>query len=294
MEQEKWKKIKHMLIFLPLLLSMLALLWCAVIFTKVNDIEYRLRNVSLNSYVEQMLVSNNYYVEQDGAGGDGMQTEIIVPGSHQAGSRKTAYLTFDDGPSPNTAEILKILKRHNVKATFFVNGNADGVEGLEDMYKKIVDDGHTIAMHSYSHKYAALYESEESFEDDLDKIHSLIYNKTGVDATIYRFPGGSGNHVSRVDMAVFAEALHARGYEYWDWNVYPGSSSGKSIPAGQIVDGVMAQAAGNHTLIILLHDTAEKDTTVEALPEIIERLLEQDIVLLPMNMNTPLIQQVGL
>lgn len=293
MDHEKWEKLKSLLFFLPLLLSMLSILWCAVIFSKVNDIEYRLKTVSLNSYVEQTLVSNNYYVEPGEGGGEGLQTEIVVPGSRQAKKQKVAYLTFDDGPSPNTEKILKTLKRHNVKATFFVDGNADGVEGLEEEYKRIVDEGHTIAMHSYSHQYASLYRSEESFEDDLDKIHSLIYNKTGVDATIYRFPGGSGNHVSQVDMGVFAEALHARGYEYWDWNVYPGSASGKSIPAREIVAGVMDQAERVDTLIILLHDTAEKDTTAEALPEIIEGLLERDIILLPMDMNTPLIQQVS-
>ncbi len=285
-------KIKKILVFLPLFLSLAALVLGTVVFFRVNDIEHRLRTVSLNSYVEQTVVSNNYYVTPENANDLGLKTEVVVPGSRQASRKKTAYLTFDDGPSPNTEEILQILKRHNVKATFFVDGNADGKAGMDEMYRKIVEEGHTIAMHSYSHRYDTLYASAESFEDDLDKIHSLIYNKTGVDATLYRFPGGSGNRVSKVDMGVLADILHKRGYEYWDWNIYPGTTSGKSISKDLIVSGVMSQAERYDTLIILLHDTAEKDSTVEALPEVIEGLLEKDIVILPMSMSTPLIQQI--
>ncbi len=295
MSRNRVQKIKHILVYLPVAVSLAALILCTLLFFRIRDIEERLKSVSLNSYVEQTVVSNNYYVAPGGSTAElpVAETQIVVPGERQAARKKTVYLTFDDGPSPNTERILKILKQHNVKATFFVDGIGEGKEGLDDKYKAIVDDGHTIAMHSYSHEYGSLYSSVESFEDDLDKIHSLIYNKTGVDATIYRFPGGSGNHVSKLDMGAFADVLHARGYEYWDWNVYPGNSTGRSIPADQIIAGILDHIDSYDSAIVLLHDTAEKNTTVDALPEVIEGLLERDIELQPMSMDTPLIQQVA-
>ena len=146
-------------------------------------------------------------------------------------------------------------------------------------------------MHSYSHRYGTVYASAKSFEDDLDKIHSLIYNETGVDAKIYRFPGGSGNTVSKHDMNDFIRVLHSKGYEYWDWNVYPGNPEGTSIPAKDLVSGILGKVEANDSSIILLHDTGAKNTTVDALPEVIEGILEKDIRLLPMSENTPLIQQ---
>ncbi len=204
---------------------------------------------------------------------------------------KRAYITFDDGPSIYTLKILNILKEHNVRATFFVDGAGDGNEETEDMYAAIVNDGNTIAMHSYSHRYSEIYDSEETFTNDLDKIHSLIYNKTGVDSKMYRFPGGSGNAVSKLDMSVFIGILHDRGYEYWDWNVYPGDPEGTDLSAAEITANTLRGVDLRNTPIILLHDTGAKETTVEALPDIIEGMLDRNIEILPMDSETPIVQQ---
>ena len=286
MEQEHNKKGRagQIVTAAALLLSFVSTVLAVTLFIRLNDLEERLKSVSFNSYVEQTVVSNNYIVTEEEDPG-----QVTV--SFSDDRQKKAYLTFDDGPSVNTAKILDILKEHNVRATFFVCGTVEGNESLRKLYKRIVDEGHTIAMHSYSHRYGTVYASVKSFEDDLDKIHSLIYNETGVDARIYRFPGGSGNTVSKHDMNDFIKVLHDRGYEYWDWNVYPGNPEGTSIPADRIVSGILEKVEDNDSSIILLHDTGAKNTTVEALPEVIEGILEKDIRLLPMSENTPLVQQ---
>lgn len=114
------------------------------------------------------------------------------------GSERQVYLTFDDGPSSNTDQILDILKEYDVKATFFVVGKTD--ERSVKAYQRIVDEGHTLAMHSYSHKYDEIYESKEAFAKDLNSLQEYLYETTGVWPRIYRFPGGSSNTVSKVDM----------------------------------------------------------------------------------------------
>ena len=286
--------LRRMIVLLPMITSVAALIICISMLIRLDDLENRLKSVSFNSYVEQTVVSNNYIISGDSVSGssvsgnsaDGNGAERYV-----SADSIRAYITFDDGPSRNTAEILKILKEHNVKATFFVDGLAENNSSLRKMYRQIVSDGHTIAMHSYSHDYKALYESKESFESDLDKIHRLIYNETGVDSRMYRFPGGSGNNVSSLDISVYADVLHERGYEYWDWNVYPGDPDGRKLSAEQIADNVLNGIESYRTAEILLHDTGTKKATVDALPKIIEGLLDRNIAILPMDENTPLIQQ---
>lgn len=286
MRNKRIRTIKRIIVLSPIILAVAAVIMCIITMSRLNDLENRLKSVSLNSYVEQTIVSNNYIVS-----GNTVSAAAVQKQDSESENAGRAYITFDDGPSANTEKILKILKEHNVKATFFVDGTAAGNKQMMGLYKEITDDGHTIAMHSYSHDYKTLYASAESFEDDLDKIHSLIYNETGVDSKIYRFPGGSGNTVSRLDIGIYAAVLHRHGYEYWDWNVYPGDPDGKKLSADQIAENVLDDIDSYRTAEILLHDTGTKNTTVEALPAIIEGLLDRNIRILPMDENTPLIQQ---
>lgn len=288
--------IKRLLVALPVILSVAAIVLSVITLVGVVDINRRLKSVSLNSYVEQTVVSNNYIVGRSGGNAGNVVTFGSSAEALQAAAEENAirvYLTFDDGPSSNTGEILDILKRHNVRATFFVNGTASGNPGLRPLYKRIVDEGNAIGMHSYSHKYTELYASKEAFETDLDKIHSLIYNETGVDTKLYRFPGGSGNTVSRQPMSDFADILHERGYEYYDWNIYPGDRTGKSYPKDAIISGVLENINEYRSAIILLHDSDNHDSTVDALPEIVEGLLAQDVRFCVIDENTPVIQQVA-
>ena len=182
---------------------------------------------------------------------------------------KRVYLTFDDGPSSNTIKILDILKEKDVTATFFVVGRLS--DTTTPIYKRIVDEGHTLGMHSYTHVYKEIYSSEDAFEYDLDRIQALIYEQTGVLSKYYRFPGGSSNRVSKVPVENLKKILDERGIKYYDWNVVSGDASSRyGLPKSEIVKKCINGAAGQEEAMILMHDLPEKATTVEALPEIID------------------------
>ena len=195
------------------------------------------------------------------------------------------YLTFDDGPSIYTNDILDILDRYQVKATFFVVGK-EGTDA-EEALQRIVEDGHTLGMHSYSHKYKELYESMDSFTQDFEQIRDYVYQATGVESVYYRFPGGSSNTVSEIDMHEFIDYLESQGVEYYDWNVSSGDGGSMKLTTDTLLENCTKDIDTRDTSIILLHDSAEKPTTVEALPEIIENILARpDTVILPITENT--------
>lgn len=199
------------------------------------------------------------------------------------------YLTFDDGPSANTDRILDILDQYGVKATFFVVGK----EGYNDQYRRIVQDGHTLGMHSYSHVYRDIYQSVEAYSQDLEKLHTYLYELTGVDSRIVRLPGGSSNTISRNGIQDILAYLGQEGITYYDWNVSSGDAASGYISAQQIADNVLDHVDQHNTSIVLMHDASGKNTTVEALPIIIEKILEsENTVLLPITEDTVPIQHV--
>ncbi len=211
-------------------------------------------------------------------------SESVVEGSGQETIHKV-YLTFDDGPSIYTNEILDILDQYHVKATFFVVGK-DG-SSAEEALQRIVEEGHTLGMHSYSHKYKELYESMDSFTEDFEQIRDYIYQATGVESVCYRFPGGSSNTVSEIDMHDFIDYLDSQGVEYYDWNVSSGDGGSMKLSTDTLLENCTKDIDTRDTSIVLLHDSAEKPTTVEALPDIIENILARpDTVILPITENT--------
>ncbi|HAQ64192.1 MAG TPA: hypothetical protein DCR23_06995 [Ruminococcaceae bacterium] len=182
---------------------------------------------------------------------------------------KIVYLTFDDGPSSNTPRILDILDAYGVKATFFVINGGKYNHYMAD----IVNRGHAIALHSYTHDYKKIYSSDEAFYNDLQAISDLVFSQTGVRSNITRFPGGASNTVSRKYnsgiMSRLTQGVLNKGYHYFDWNLSSGDASGNNIPKDTIVANCKRLPKSN-TVIVLMHDTRAKGTTVEALPEIIE------------------------
>ena len=207
-------------------------------------------------------------------------------------SGKKVYLTFDDGPSSNTDQILDILKDYDVKATFFVVGKTD--ERSVKAYQRIVEEGHTLAMHSYSHKYDEIYESKEAFARDLNSLQEYLYETTGVWPRIYRFPGGSSNTVSKVDMQELIEYLTDIGITYFDWNVASGDAVSRTLPAETIVNNCLSGIEKQKESVILMHDASNKETTIEALPQIIEEIQEQgDAELLPITDETVPVQHIA-
>ena len=225
--------------------------------------------------------------KKDGQAGE-KSVEASTPGITAA---HTAYLTFDDGPSDNTEEVLEILDRYGVKATFFVVGNQ--AEQEEEMLKKIVEAGHTLGMHSYSHKYSELYASVESFAEDFTKMQNYLEEVTGVKSLVYRFPGGSSNTISEVDMKEFARYLDGQGVCFFDWNISSGDGGSYLFPAETLIENCTKNVSKYSTSVILMHDSASKSTTLEALPTIIETIQAmEDTVILPITAETSPVQHI--
>lgn len=193
---------------------------------------------------------------------------------------KIAYLTFDDGPSSNTLDILKILKQYDIKATFFVNGHSN----LGDLYKQISDDGHTLANHTYSHDYKDIYASADNFSRNVKKLDAYLTDVTGKEPNhILRYPGGSNNTIShnyggKEIMTSVISQMNKEGYLYFDWNVDSTDASAFRQDKDKIVQAVLNESSQTKHAIILMHDLDPKTTTVQALPEIIEGLKNQGFI----------------
>jgi len=204
---------------------------------------------------------------------------------------RKVYLTFDDGPSNNTERILDILDEYGIKATFFVIGKTD--DRSLALYQRIVDEGHTLGMHSYSHRYNEIYRSVDNFSEDLTRLQELLYEVTGVWSRYYRFPGGSSNTVSRSEMQLFINYLTEKDIRYFDWNISSGDAATGYVSVSRIVNNCLNGIRDKRTAIILMHDMAEKNNTVAALPQIIEAILAlENTVILPICDETIVVQHI--
>lgn len=199
-------------------------------------------------------------------------------------------LTFDDGPSENTAEILDILAQYDVKATFFVSGKED--EESQALYRRIVEEGHTLGMHSYANKYNVIYQSKAAFEEDYRHLRDYLYEVTGVECRYYRFPGGSSNQVSNVAMSELIGFLNEQNTVYYDWNVSAGDAALAAFTSDEIIRNVTEDIQKYKTSVVLMHDSADSSATVEALGPLIETLLGSGAEILPIDEDTQVIQYV--
>lgn len=222
----------------------------------------------------------------------GMEDVPEVDAETEDGIRRV-YLTFDDGPSIYTEELLDILAQYDVKATFFVT--AKGKEDYGDIYRRIVEEGHTLGMHSYSHEYSNIYASLENFQEDIEKLRNFLYRETGTVSRFYRFPGGSSNTVSATDIHEFIRYLNAMDIDYFDWNISSGDASSVRLGSDEIVDRVVREIPSRRVAVVLMHDAADKHSTVEALPRLIEEIqaMEDGTEILPITEETMLIQHVS-
>ncbi|MBO5097325.1 MAG: polysaccharide deacetylase [Agathobacter sp.] len=217
-------------------------------------------------------------------------TGIDTPENMAAeGDARYVYLTFNSVPSDNTEDILDILAQYQVKATFFVVGSED--DGDNAIYQRIVNEGHTIGMHSYSNQYSLIYSSIDAFKQDYIKISDFLYELTGMRSKFYRFPGGSGNQISNVNMAEFADILNQEQITYFDWNVSAGDTT-SSYTKEDVLNNVLEGVSKYKTSVVLLHDGENKSTTVETLGSLIEQLKQQGAHILPIDENTNVIQYI--
>lgn len=197
------------------------------------------------------------------------------------------YLTFDDGPSPVTNTVLDILKSNNIKATFFIlDYSADELP----IIKRMISEGHTIGIHGFSHDYSAIYKSEQAFLNNVNSLAEKLKNDTGYIATIFRFPGGSSNSISKkYCTGVVTAAAHTllnSGWRYFDWNVDSGDADGTGMPAYYIINRVKQGLKKGRTNVVLMHDFDNKITTAQALQEIINYAKNQGYTFNSINEKT--------
>lgn len=180
-----------------------------------------------------------------------------------ADSEKTIYLTFDDGPSDRiTPKILDTLKEKSVRATFFVVGSHVSIRSR--LTKRIVEEGHSIGIHSYSHEYKKIYASPQALMEDIEKCSCLL-DSLDIHTKLYRFPGGS-------DMAGkdFINAVQSAGYRYVDWNALCGDCEYTNPTIEQLFKRAISSANDRNNIVMLFHDTTDKIAVTHALPLIID------------------------
>lgn len=205
------------------------------------------------------------------------QPQSVVP------QGKVIYLTFDDGPSPYTPKLLEVLERYNVKATFFVVKT-----GYAHLLPQIVEAGHAVGIHTATHRYNEIYASIDAYFNDLHIVERMIYEKTGIQTTLLRFPGGSTNKSSEQYcpgiMPLLRKAVTDMGYQYFDWNVSAGDAGG-TRDTNQVFSNVINGIQGKNTAIVLQHDIF--DYSVDAVERIIQWGLANGYVFMPLDATSP-------
>lgn len=216
----------------------------------------------LSDFGERKLLCDPIYQDKIAAG--------IAWGIYYYFYPKTMYLTFDDGPSEeNTAAVLDILKEYNIQATFFVVG--ENVRRHPEVARRIVEEGHTIGIHCNRHEYGELYESVDSYLADFREAYDAVYEVTGVEAKLFRFPGGSLNSYNKDVYEDIIAEMTDRGFIYFDWNGSLEDAVSKSTPE-QLVENAVESTLGRKKVVMLAHDIVYNTTLclenlIDSLPE---------------------------
>lgn len=288
-------RIKKIIILIIVIFLLLPSLLCLTLWVKVVQLEKKLDQFA-EAYALHVEVDtdtepdNKAYAadieqqpEEDGTVEPEEEDQTLLEG-------KKVYLTFDDGPSENTEKILDILSEYDVKATFFVIGRTDDVS--KDIYQRIRREGHTLAMHSYTHQYQKIYASKNAYKRDLEKLSDLLFDVTGEKCKFIRFPGGSSNTVSKVPMKEIIRYTNSEGYIYYDWNVINGDATGRNLTDKQMVNSVVSGVKSYENSVVLMHDCVGKEQTVKTLPLIIKKLQKMNVNILPINDTTTPVQHI--
>lgn len=275
--KKRVKRIKRIIVGTCIFLLLFPTILSIILMFKVASLEHKIDVITENKLREEQLANNDVAQAKE-------KKESTTPEP----VKKRVYLTFDDGPGAETKKILDVLKKENVKATFFVTGKED--EFAKKLYKRIVKEGHTLGMHSYSHIYDSIYESKEAFTKDLEQIYEYLYQITGERPTFYRFPGGSSTESTQIPIQTFIQVLQEKHFTYMDWNVISPDIGNPSIAKKQMISSIMENVNQFDTSVVLLYDSEERPLTAKALPILIQTLKQENYELLPMDSNTPLVQ----
>lgn len=284
--KKRVKRIKKIIVGTAIVLLLLPTIMCLFLLVKVHSLEKQIETITKVSD-SGAVKAQEKEVETTKAPKKASTAEPTIKPTDDTTTKKV-YLTFDDGPGSQTGKILDILKKNHVKATFFVTGKEDA--SSKKIYQRIVKEGHTLAMHSYSHIQDVIYDSKEAFEKDLKQINRCLYEATGVHTKFYRFPGGSSTQNTSLPIQNFIDVLKKNHYLYLDWNVISPDINNANATKEQVVTGVMQGVDAYDTAVVLMYDVADKPMTVKALPSIIKQIKAKNYELLPVDESMILIQ----
>ncbi len=192
------------------------------------------------------------------------------------------YLTFDDGPSGYTNQILNVLAKYNIKATFFVT-----MSGSDDAILREFNEGHTVALHTATHNYKQMYASVEAYFDDLNRVSDRVKRITGIESKFIRFPGGTSNHVAKVGMKNLVNEVSARGYQYFDWNVSVEDAGGCAYESDKqacVINNFKTYLKPNRENIVLMHDI--KSYTAAGLETMIQYAISRNFTFKAIDSST--------
>ncbi len=209
--------------------------------------------------------------------GETVQTTAYDP-------EKVIYLTFDDGPGKYTAKLLDLLAKYDAKVTFFTTS---AYPEYADLITREAEEGHSVAIHTYCHKYDVIYASSTAFWNDFDAQQKVVTEKTGKETTLFRFPGGSSNTVSNYNpgiMTTLAQQSKAKGLTYFDWNVASGDA-GATSDAATVLQNCKTGVQNIKNPVILCHDV--KDYTVQAMESFVPWAVENGYTFLPLKADSP-------
>lgn len=284
--KKRVKRIKKIIVGTAIVLLLLPTIMCLFLLVKVHSLEKQIETITKVSD-SGVVKAQEKEVKTTKAPKKASTAEPTIKPTDDTTTKKV-YLTFDDGPGSQTGKILDILKKNHVKATFFVTGKEDA--SSKKIYQRIVKEGHTLAMHSYSHIQDVIYDSKEAFEKDLKQINRCLYEATGVHTKFYRFPGGSSTQNTSLPIQNFIDVLNKNHYLYLDWNVISPDINNANATKEQVVTGVMQGVDAYDTAVVLMYDVADKPMTVKALPSIIKQIKAKNYELLPVDESMILIQ----
>ena len=189
---------------------------------------------------------------------------------------KRAFLTFDDGPSPNvTPLILDVLKLNGIKATFFMLGCR--VDTYPNIAKRVYEEGHYVANHGYYHIYSKIYETPQSVLTEYEQCEYAIRTAIGqpdYTSRLFRFPGGTAGGKYAEIKKEATEILKQNNIAYVDWNCLTQDSAGKHTKE-ELIESLKITSEGKNSIVVLMHDAGDKMTTYEMLQEGIDYLKEQ-------------------
>lgn len=281
----KWRRIDKRKISLMLLIIVLLILLIMVIIKNINEMKEREESKKYEEYIIALQKQEEEKRIKEEQEKERIRQERI-PKLTDVGKEKmnniynsetkTAYLTFDDGPSVNTETILEILKKEKIPATFFVLGT--GVEANPELVKRIYEEGHYVANHGYSHVYQTIYSSPEMVLEEFNRCNELVRNAIGVpeyNSHLFRFPGGlvGGKYAEIKQQA--KQLLNENDILNIDWNALNGDAETNNLSAEYEMSRLQETVGEKKCIVVLMHDAYAKKVTAETLPQMINYLKEQ-------------------